>query len=418
MKSEDNKQKIIKYEGYNLFRKMLESSCPGVIVEGSEDDIDYKFIFQQNKPFDFKPFLAKCFAMNKKCWSVIDKYYNDNEIACHDNAKNSEWYNHPYLSCDFEYELYSKKVLGILLCYDIEILYKLCKSGWIDLINRMESIKVVDINRCLLQTYRFKENGYIKNIQQNNNRILAIWYCEQKGLETINKEEIWLFLDMLRDVYVNHIDFEKLYKHRLKYEKRIDMYFNVLMNEGFIFKSLNQMMCLINTDVVNHINLRNNALLNGFYFEDDYPISEEMYKKSIFDYMFIYEKFDVPIDIKELKIFIIINIYNNLVVEEYKKIKDYSFRNANTQLLFELGSLKNSYQVLLEENKKQEKIYEFHLQNLKYDAAVFFINTISHSMYYKYINLVRNNNGVKYGFVHSQNINIIESQIANILDEK
>lgn len=88
------------------------------------------------------PFLAESLSINKKCYKLIDKYYNENKLKYSSLAKDNIFYNSRIASeGSIIQEYYFKKSLGILLERDEKKITKIFKVGYTIAYNYIISIQ-------------------------------------------------------------------------------------------------------------------------------------------------------------------------------------------------------------------------------------------------------------------------------------
>ncbi|MGI4915699.1 hypothetical protein ACRV3X_10620 [Clostridioides difficile] len=122
------------------------------------------------------PFLAEALSVNKKCYSIVDKYYSRNKLKYINLAKESIFYNSKIASeGSILQEYYFKKALGILLSQENGTIFEIYKFGYKVAYNYINSIQI------------FKASNFLKKLltkvdsfsddELNGNMLVAISLC-------------------------------------------------------------------------------------------------------------------------------------------------------------------------------------------------------------------------------------------------
>ncbi|HGM3195542.1 TPA: hypothetical protein ACKOIF_000918 [Clostridioides difficile] len=139
------------------------------------------------------PFLAESLSINKKCYKLIDKYYNENKLKYSSLAKDNIFYNSRIASeGSIIQEYYFKKSLGILLERDEKKITKIFKVGYTIAYNYIISIQTFKASTFLRKLMLKNKIESFSEDELNGNMLVAISLCGALGKEVDESDEIYI----------------------------------------------------------------------------------------------------------------------------------------------------------------------------------------------------------------------------------
>lgn len=141
-------------------------------------------------------FIAEILSTNKKCYKLIDRYYNENKLKYLNLAKESSFYNSRIASeGSIIQEYYFKKSLGLLLAKEEDKIINIFKMGYKIAYNYVVSIQTFKASNFLRKLMLKNKTEYFSDDELNGNMLVAISLCG-----ALEKE-----VDELDDIYIKVI---------------------------------------------------------------------------------------------------------------------------------------------------------------------------------------------------------------------
>ena len=80
---------------------------------------------------NFMPYLVEALATNRALHREIDRLYKKDKLRYYELAKNSPWYNHPFITtASLKTEIYARRSLGLLEGLEAGEVISLLRKGW------------------------------------------------------------------------------------------------------------------------------------------------------------------------------------------------------------------------------------------------------------------------------------------------
>ncbi|EQG38294.1 TPA: hypothetical protein KRH68_000719 [Clostridioides difficile] len=321
------------------------------------------------------PFLAEALSINKKCYSIIDKYYSKDKLKYMDLAKESVFYNSKIAGeGSIIQEYYFKKALGILSSQENETIFEIYKFGYKVAYNYVNSIQIFKASNFLKKLLS-KVNDFSDD-ELNGNMLVAISLCGALEKEVDSSDIIYkkiidgLFLR--NDSYSREVlSIDNLDKKYKKILSKIELKLKSLYLKEYIPSSY-----VLNIDATKGYEGNNLTFLEKQILGLDYIsnlegitlisiVGKDIFKsKQIQELILAYCNLqdniedENSINYEDLFRFIIPAIDLRYWAREYKKAKQFFFNNFDEELKesieekdIELITLKKENSLLREENK-------------------------------------------------------------------
>ncbi|HBG7256824.1 hypothetical protein [Clostridioides difficile] len=304
------------------------------------------------------PFLAEALSIDKKCYSIIDKYYNKNKLKYMNLAKKSIFYNSKIASeGSIIQEYYFKRVLGILLSQEDETIFEICKYSYKAAYNYINSIQIFKAGNFLKKLLTKVE--HFSSDELNGNLLIAISLCGALEKEIDTSDIVYqnlinnLFLRM--DDYKEVLSIDNLDKNKRKMLSKIElklksMYLKDYMPSFYVvskeYKKFDYVSTLEGISII--------SIVGKDIFKS------KQIQELILAYLEVQEDVDDEnsINYEDLFRFMIVAIDLRYWAREYKKAKQFFFNNFNEELNsilkekeIEMNKLEKEYLLLQEENK-------------------------------------------------------------------
>ena len=319
------------------------------------------------------PFLAEALSINKKCYSIIDKYYSKNKLKYMDLAKKSIFYNSKIASeGSIIQEYYFKRALGILSSQENDTIFEIYKLGYKVAYNYINSIQIFKVSNFLKKLLTRVEP--FTNDELNGNVLVAISLCGELEKDVDISDIVYqrfienLFLRM--DNYKDILLIDNLDKNKRKMLSKIELKLKSMYLKDYIPSSY-----VINID--SSKNYEDLTFLEKQIAGLDYVsnlegisiirvVGKDIFKsKQIQELILSYLKVqgniedENSINYEDLFRFIIPAIDLRYWAREYKKAKHFFFNNFDEELKevmkekeIEINELKKDNLLLQDENEK------------------------------------------------------------------
>lgn len=319
------------------------------------------------------PFLAEALSINKKCYSIIDKYYSKNKLKYMDLAKKSIFYNSKIASeGSIIQEYYFKRALGILSSQENDTIFEIYKLGYKVAYNYINSIQIFKVSNFLKKLLTRVEP--FTNDELNGNVLVAISLCGELEKDVDISDIVYqrfienLFLRM--DNYKDILLIDNLDKNKRKMLSKIELKLKSMYLKDYIPSSY-----VINID--SSKNYEDLTFLEKQIVGLDYVsnlegisiirvVGKDIFKsKQIQELILSYLKVqgniedENSINYEDLFRFIIPAIDLRYWAREYKKAKHFFFNNFDEELKevmkekeIEINELKKDNLLLQDENEK------------------------------------------------------------------
>lgn len=329
------------------------------------------------------PFLCEAFSINKRIYKDVDKIYNADKIKFIEAAKKDIYYNHLVAQeGNIEQEYYFKKSLGIfnVAKEDIEVadeVINICKKGWRYAYNYIEQNNTIRLSLFLDRLIRkVKGLDHITDDELNSNIIIVLFLAQQleKNMDTTDKLYITATENyILRIEHYekrNRININNISKEEFKKLKSLELKIKNENKIGTIPSSYRFDSSKYEGLVVNINKLtKDDKFFGAFEYIFDLEnislisIVAENYLKSkdIQELIYCYTQFqnEEEFTYDELKKFLYPAIQIRYLCREYKKAKEFFFKNFNEELYEEISQVecenretKKSNLLLQDENEK------------------------------------------------------------------
>ncbi|AUO78536.1 hypothetical protein QES_4068 [Clostridioides difficile CD149] len=326
------------------------------------------------------PFLAESLSINKKCYKLIDKYYNENKLKYSSLAKDNIFYNSRIASeGSIIQEYYFKKSLGILLERDEKKITKIFKVGYTIAYNYIISIQTFKASTFLRKLMLKNKIESFSEDELNGNMLVAISLCGALGKEVDESDEIYIKVIrnlILRNENYKHekvLSIDRLSKDEQKLISKIELRLKSTYLKEYIPSSytigIDGSIGTFNLDALTDLD-RN--LLGFDYIYDLEELSlisivgRDIFKsKQIQELILCYCNLqkniedENSINYEDLFKFIIPAIDIRYLAREYKKAKQFFFNNFDEELKesieekdLKLDSIKKENSLLEAENEK------------------------------------------------------------------
>ncbi|MCC0705013.1 hypothetical protein IC213_18315 [Clostridioides sp. ES-S-0049-02] len=326
------------------------------------------------------PFLAEALSINKKCYKLIDKYYNENKLKYLNLAKENVFYNSRIASeGSIIQEYYFKKALGILLSEENDILINILKSGYKGAYKYVDSIQIFKLSSFVKKLMLKNKIEKFSDDELNGNMLIAISLCEALEKEIDESDEIYIKVIrnlILRDEnyrYEKIFSIDKLSKDEQKLINKIELKLKSTYLKEYIPSSytigIDGNTATLNLDDLTDLDRK---LLGFDYIYDLEELSlisivgKDIFKsKQIQELILCYCNLQKDIEnensinYEDLFRFIIPAIDIRYLAREYKKAKQFFFDNFDEELKesikekdVELDNFKKENSLLQDENKK------------------------------------------------------------------
>ncbi|HBF0699063.1 TPA: hypothetical protein KOG79_002846 [Clostridioides difficile] len=322
------------------------------------------------------PFLAEALSINKKCYSIIDKYYSKDKLKYMDLAKESVFYNSKIAGeGSIIQEYYFKKALGILSSQENETIFEIYKFGYKVAYNYVNSIQIFKASNFLKKLLS-KVNDFSDD-ELNGNMLVAISLCGALEKEVDSSDIIYkkiidgLFLR--NDSYSREVlSIDNLDKKYKKILSKIELKLKSLYLKEYIPSSY-----VLNIDATKGYEGNNLTFLEKQILGLDYIsnlegitlisiVGKDIFKsKQIQELILAYCNLqdniedENSINYEDLFRFIIPAIDLRYWAREYKKAKHFFFNNFDEELKevmkekeIEINELKKNNLLLQDEKEK------------------------------------------------------------------
>lgn len=154
---------------------------------------------------DITPFVCEAFMDNKRVWPLVDKQYNTNRTLYHKLYKESSWYNHYYLtSQSLKKEIIGRKIIGILLEGDSQVIDRLIFSGWPVIYNHVRKQPIYNAKNLYKEMSSVHKNlDKITDDQFNSWGYIGMVVAEIYGIELDTQDTM---LATIFEVSQNRLD--------------------------------------------------------------------------------------------------------------------------------------------------------------------------------------------------------------------
>ncbi|MBS3938698.1 MAG: hypothetical protein KGZ50_09035 [Peptococcaceae bacterium] len=86
---------------------------------------------EEEVQINFMPYLVEALATNRTFHREIDRLYKKDKTRYYELAKNSPWYNHPFITtASLKTEIYARRSLGLLEGLEAGAVISLLRKGW------------------------------------------------------------------------------------------------------------------------------------------------------------------------------------------------------------------------------------------------------------------------------------------------
>ncbi|HDX7085969.1 TPA: hypothetical protein RQA65_003479 [Clostridioides difficile] len=326
------------------------------------------------------PFLAETLSTNKKCYKLIDKYYNENKLKYSNLAKENIFYDSRIASeGSIIQEYYFKKSLGILLEKDEKKITRIFKVGYTIAYNYIISVPIFKASTFLRKLMLKNKMEKFSDDELNGNMLVAISLCGALEKEVDESDEI--YVKVIRNLILRNerykcekiFSIDKLSKEEQSLISKIELklksiYLKEYTPSSYAIRVNNESTGTFKIDDLSYLD-RN--LLCFDYIYDLEAISvisivgKDIFKsKQIQELILCYCSLqnniedENSINYEDLLRFIIPAIDLRYLLVEYKKAKQFFFNNFDEELKesieekdIELITLKKENSLLREENK-------------------------------------------------------------------
>ncbi|HBF4605152.1 TPA: hypothetical protein KOP39_002334 [Clostridioides difficile] len=326
------------------------------------------------------PFLAEALSINKKCYSIIDKYYSKNKLKYMDLAKKSIFYNSKIASeGSIIQEYYFKRALGILSSQENDTIFEIYKLGYKAAYNYINSIQIFKVSNFLKKLLTRVEP--FTNDELNGNVLVAISLCGELEKDVDISDIVYqrfienLFLRM--DDYKDILSIDNLDKNKRKMLSKIELKLKSMYLKDYIPSSY-----VINID--SSKNYEGLTFLEKQIAGLDYVsnlegisiirvVGKDIFKsKQIQELILSYLKVqgniedENSINYEDLFRFIIPAIDLRYWAREYKKAKQFFFNNFDE----ELNEVMKEKEIEIKELKKENLLLQDEKEKLKLELEL------------------------------------------------
>ncbi|HGM3772756.1 hypothetical protein RHF56_12710 [Clostridioides difficile] len=326
------------------------------------------------------PFLAEALSINKKCYSIIDKYYSKNKLKYMNLAKKSIFYNSNItIEGNIIQEFYFKKALGILLSQENDTIFEIYKLGYKAAYNYINSIQIFKVSNFLKKLLTRVEP--FTNDELNGNVLVAISLCGELEKDVDISDIVYqrfienLFLRM--DNYKDILSIDNLDKNKRKMLSKIELKLKSMYLKDYIPSSY-----VINID--SSKNYEDLTFLEKQIAGLDYVsnlegisiirvVGKDIFKsKQIQELILSYLKVqgniedENSINYEDLFRFIIPAIDLRYWAREYKKAKQFFFNNFDE----ELKEVMKEKEIEIKELKKENLLLQDEKEKLKLELEL------------------------------------------------
>ncbi|SJT09417.1 Uncharacterised protein [Clostridioides difficile] len=329
------------------------------------------------------PFLAEALSINKKCYSIIDKYYSKNKLKYMDLAKKSIFYNSKIASeGSIIQEYYFKRALGILSSQENGTIFEIYKFGYRVAYNYVNSIQIFKASNFLKKLLS-KVNNFSDD-ELNGNMLVAISLCGALEKEIDNSDIVYKkMIDGLllrNDSYSREVlSIDNLDKKYKKILSKIELKLKSLYLKEYIPSSY-----VLNIDATkgykgNNLTFLEKQILGLDYISNLEGISiisivgKDIFKsKQIQELILAYLKVqdniedENNINYEDLFRFIIPAIDLRYWAREYKKAKQFFFNNFDE----ELNEVMKEKEIEIKELKKENLLLQDEKEKLKLELEL------------------------------------------------
>lgn len=329
------------------------------------------------------PFLAEALSINKKCYSIIDKYYSKNKLKYMDLAKKSIFYNSKIASeGSIIQEYYFKRALGILSSQENGTIFEIYKFGYRVAYNYVNSIQIFKSSNFLKKLLS-KVNNFSDD-ELNGNMLVAISLCGALEKEIDNSDIVYKKmiggLLLRNDSYSREVlSIDNLDKKYKKILSKIELKLKSLYLKEYIPSSY-----VLNIDATkgykgNNLTFLEKQILGLDYISNLEGISiisivgKDIFKsKQIQELILAYLKVqdniedENNINYEDLFRFIIPAIDLRYWAREYKKAKQFFFNNFDEELKEVMKEKENE----IKELKKENLLLQDENKNLKLELEL------------------------------------------------
>ncbi|HGS9095417.1 TPA: hypothetical protein ACMU2U_001173 [Clostridioides difficile] len=329
------------------------------------------------------PFLAEALSINKKCYSIIDKYYSKNKLKYMDLAKKSIFYNSKIASeGSIIQEYYFKRALGILSSQENGTIFEIYKFGYRVAYNYVNSIQIFKASNFLKKLLS-KVNNFSDD-ELNGNMLVAISLCGALEKEIDNSDIVYKkMIDGLllrNDSYSREVlSIDNLDKKYKKILSKIELKLKSLYLKEYIPSSY-----VLNIDATkgykgNNLTFLEKQILGLDYISNLEGISiisivgKDIFKsKQIQELILAYLKVqdniedENNINYEDLFRFIIPAIDLRYWAREYKKAKQFFFNNFDE----ELKEVMKEKEIEIKELKKENLLLQDEKEKLKLELEL------------------------------------------------
>ncbi|HBF4976907.1 hypothetical protein C4T51_08680 [Clostridioides difficile] len=326
------------------------------------------------------PFLAEALSINKKCYSIIDKYYSKNKLKYMNLVKKSIFYNSNItIEGNIIQEFYFKKALGILLSQENDTIFEIYKLGYKAAYNYINSIQIFKVSNFLKKLLTRVEP--FTNDELNGNVLVAISLCGELEKDVDISDIVYqrfienLFLRM--DNYKDILSIDNLDKNKRKMLSKIELKLKSMYLKDYIPSSY-----VINID--SSKNYEDLTFLEKQIAGLDYVsnlegisiirvVGKDIFKsKQIQELILSYLKVqgniedENSINYEDLFRFIIPAIDLRYWAREYKKAKQFFFNNFDE----ELKEVMKEKEIEIKELKKENLLLQDEKEKLKLELEL------------------------------------------------
>lgn len=325
---------------------------------------------------NYKIFLIEAIVTTKKdLFPLIDFFYEKYKYEAYKAAKNSKWYSHPiFCSSGIDKQIYSRKLLGLfnLAEHDSNVsqdMIELIKKGWKNIYYYVTKLKKLSLQKYLDKIYYADINvDYL-------NAICVIMITLANSFQIpIEKDEAYIaFCQMIQDRLNFHNN-----KHLQKFNYKTtssEIQQKAKQIKNRIFQTYGEMY---STDDLLNLNKVENSIIDKYAMNmlvlyeteelvlDDYDhsLSDEDLEEICALYWIIHKNQNLEQSAK----FLINGILLKYTQKEFKKVKEYYFKNHKETLFFDIQEKDNKLTELQNQNKqliKQNETLLAELHNLK-----------------------------------------------------
>lgn len=314
--------------------------------------------------------VVEAFASNQKLFWKVDVCYKERKFEAYHAASTSLLYNHRYFqSRSIEFEVYCKRILGLLLLDEDYYCDLFVKTGWPRLYTYLE--KEIAYEMAKIQ----KISGFFQmSVDESYGMSILIYLFMRKYDRSIDKK---LFIQTIEDTLFlrrpddrDELSVRKKYlntnKQRIDHVwqkfcgitgvdekiKTVDQYFEPF----FLEDSERAMMSDAFPKIAHFMGI-------DVSFLGEYKVSKDELTLVVQCYLDTLPKNRMP-DYDHMVEIIAFSLYELALVSEYKKVKEYFFKNSQETIFNELKIFEDKNRELIQENEElHEEVRRLRLEN-------------------------------------------------------